>query len=419
MDWIEEKIEKYRSWLSNLSFRKAMVGYILTLAVLVFILSNITIMFCYRWERLIWMEQNGTNQIDARILEWSVWSGGDAFVMFMAGMDKSQEIILRVLDTVRVWCPFIYGFSGMVLVICIFYRNRLKKPFEILKKGTEEIAKSNLDFPMHYDSQDEMGKLCDSFELMREELIHNKNEMWELIESQKRLNAAFAHDLRTPLTVLKGYSDFLARYIPEGKVGEAKTLETLKLMSAHLERLEQFSRTMKGIRSIEEMPMEKEASSYSQIKKDIEEVIFALNQIGDIRIELQKDEDILDKHIIFVDKNMILEVLENLLSNAIRFAVYSIQVRIFLSADEQELILSVKDDGEGFAPDEMDKMLLPYEKEQSKDKEHFGIGLHICRLLCQKHGGTISVANSMTGGALVTASFFCKDEPIHKAIKNY
>lgn len=408
MDWIEEKAEKFRVWLRNLSFRKAMIGYILILAVIVFVLSSMTIMFCYRWERIIW-SQGGAEAVDAGILEWSVWSGGDIFVLSLDGIDNGQEIIMRILDAARVWCPFIYGFSGMILAICIFYKNRLKTPFDILKKGTEEIAKSNLDFSMHYDSQDEMGKLCESFEQMRQELIHNKNEMWELIESQKRLNAAFAHDLRTPLTVLKGYSDFLARYIPTGKVGEEKTLETLKLMSSHLERLEQFSRTMKGIRSIEEMPMEKEASSYGQVKKEIAEVIFALNQIGDIRIELQKDEIVPEEQVVFVDKNVILEVLENLLSNAIRFAANNIWVGISQGGDNQELLLTVKDDGPGFTRDKIEKMMLPYEKEQSGDKEHFGIGLHICRLLCQKHGGTISAANSMTGGALVTASFSCKE----------
>ena len=53
-----------------------------------------------------------------------------------------------------------------------------------------------------------MGRLCQSFEEMRQELVCNKENMWKLVDRQKELNAAFAHDLRTPLTVLKGYTDF-------------------------------------------------------------------------------------------------------------------------------------------------------------------------------------------------------------------
>ncbi len=74
-----------------------------------------------------------------------------------------------------------------------------------------------LDFSCIYRSEDEMGELCDTFEQMRHQLAENQEKIEDLMEGQRRLNAAFAHDLRTPLTVLRGYTDFLSRYCPEGK----------------------------------------------------------------------------------------------------------------------------------------------------------------------------------------------------------
>lgn len=402
MDWVEEKIENLRIRLCNMSFRKAMIGYTLVLAVVVFLLSCVTIMVCYRWETLLYKKYD----IAPEYSRWLSLLAGGPFIEMPSVITNSDNTILRILEILRIWCPFFYGVGGMMITICIFYKQRLKKPFEILQSGTEEITKQNLEFPMYYDSQDEMGELCDSFERMRKELISNKSEMWKLIDSQKQLNAAFAHDLRTPLTVLKGYSDFLARYIPEGKVSEEKTLDTLKLMSSHLERLEQYSRTMNGIRNIEEMPIAKESISLNRIQKEIGEVIFALNQIGDIQIVEQIGYEEMKAHNISVDRNAILEVLENLLSNAIRYALHHIQVQTDYNEKEQTFFLSVKDDGSGFEREEMAKMLAPYEKETTGDSEHFGIGLHICSLLCNKHGGTISIANSMSGGAIVTASFY-------------
>ena len=58
--------------------------------------------------------------------------------------------------------------------------------------------------------------------------------------------------------------------------------------------------------------------------------------------------------------------------------------------------------------EQLEKALEPYHKEyeSAETDEHFGIGLHICREFCKKHGGTINVANSIKGGAVVTASFF-------------
>ena len=110
---------------------------------------------------------------------------------------------------------------------------------------------------------------------------------------------------------------------------------------------------------------------------------------------------------IYMDDSLVMEVLENMLSNAIRYAGKQIEVMSDYDADSREWILTVRDDGPGFSEEQMDKALKPYykETEDGGPDEHFGIGLHICRELCKKHGGTLNVANSIRGGAVVTASF--------------
>lgn len=167
-------------------------------------------------------------------------------------------------------------------------QKRLARPLSILEGSVEKIGGNDLNFHVAYESRDELGKLCDSVEEMRTELLRDKKEMWRLIERQKELNAAFAHDLRTPLTVLRGYTDFLARYIPEGKISQEKLQATLELMAEHLKRLEEYSRTMKGIRSIEEVPFVPEKTSFESMDRKIEAVVFALNQVRDVEILYKK-----------------------------------------------------------------------------------------------------------------------------------
>lgn len=65
------------------------------------------------------------------------------------------------------------------------------------------------------------------FEKMREQLQLNNSEMWNMIEEQKQMRSAFSHDLRTPLSVLKGYVEYLIRYYPKGKLSQEKIMETL------------------------------------------------------------------------------------------------------------------------------------------------------------------------------------------------
>lgn len=400
MDWLEEKLEKLQRYIRNLSFRKAMIAYILVLAAVVFGLSYLTMIVCWQWEIMEWMRYEQEDLVHIIYQKGPLWR----FEYHFADGTDQQKLVL--LDTLRVWCPYIYAFAGMIVTICIFYKKRLARPLLLLADSVERIRGNDLDFRVRYESEDELGSLCDSVEAMRLELVQGKEEMWRLVERQKELNAAFAHDLRTPLTVLRGYTDFLARYIPEGKISEEKMQDTLALMSGHLKRLENYSRTMKGIRSIEEVPFSPGQTELGSIQKRIDEVVFALNQAGDIRICYQRC-GAQDAVKVEADDNIIMEVLENLLSNAIRYAQGEIEVAADYDEGKREFLLTVRDDGAGFSDEQLKMALQPYHKEYEGGEadEHFGIGLHICREFCKKHGGTLNVANSIRGGAVVTASF--------------
>ncbi len=416
MDWLEEKLESLIKYIRNLSFRKAMIAYILVLAAVVAGLSYLTMIFCWRWEMAEWTQFEKTDLPRAIYQKGPLWGFG---YQFAAGTESGKILFL---DIIRVWCPFFYAFAGMIVTICIFYKNRLERPLRLLQDSVERIRENDLDFHVSYESEDELGGLCDSVEDMRVELVRGKEEMWRLIERQKELNAAFAHDLRTPLTVLRGYTDFLARYIPEGKISEEKMQDTLALMSANLKRLEDYSRTMKGIRSIDEIPFSPDWTELRSVEKKIGEVVFALNQIGDVGIDYigrgagddaggERGESLLCEPGIKIeaDDGIIMEVLENVISNAIRYAGKEIEVISDYDREKREFALTVRDDGCGFSMEQLDKALKPYHKEydSSRTDEHFGIGLHICGELCRKHGGTLDVANSIRGGAVVTASFLC------------
>ncbi len=477
MDWVDEKAEKLFTYIRNLSFRKALLAYILVLAAVVWGMSYLTVHFCLQWEAGIWERLGETEIVKAMYYEKELLRGYRAGVLY-----STDEAMVLFVDLFRVWCPFIYAFLGIILAVFLFYGRRLARPLSILEGSVEKIRGNDLNFHVVYESRDELGQLCDSVEEMRTELLRGKEEMWRLIERQKELNAAFAHDLRTPLTVLRGYTDFLARYIPEGKISREKLEATLGLMAEHLKRLEEYSRTMKGIRSIEEVPFVPEKTTFQSMDRKMEEVIFALNQVRDVEIlyrntpgmcgsgstaedesglrgpgsaaedesGLRSSESTAEDESglrssgstaedesglrssrstaedefglgdssnpaaegaipdgIYVDDNLVMEVLENLLSNAIRYAGKRIEVLSDYDPRRQEWILAVRDDGPGFSEEQLERAMKPYYKEPEigGPDEHFGIGLHICRELCRKHGGTLNAANSIQGGAIVTASF--------------
>lgn len=114
---------------------------------------------------------------------------------------------------------FFSGLNGIAAVlwysIClvaaalVFYFWKIRKPLNILNSAVQKVSENDLNFSIDYEGKDELGRLCQAFEVMRQELVKSNRDMWNSIEERKRLNAAFAHDLRTPLTVMRGYVDLL------------------------------------------------------------------------------------------------------------------------------------------------------------------------------------------------------------------
>ena len=264
MDWIDEKIEKIRDKIRNLPIRKALPAYLCIFALAGFLLTVITVGICGKWQDILY-EKSSEIQVVYTANGERVFGYTQDFL----SLSTSRKAAVMILTAVQNWCPYVYAVVSMFITAVLFYRRRLKKPFDILEEGMRNIKEKNLEFKMEYNSRDEMGRLCEAFEEMRGHLVENQKEMWRLVEEQKKLNAAFAHDLRTPLTVIRGYSDFLVKYIPQRNISQEKLKDTLRLLSAQAERLEKFSQTMKDARSVDDIPFHPEKTDCAYLDKKI------------------------------------------------------------------------------------------------------------------------------------------------------
>ena len=92
-----------------------------------------------------------------------------------------------------------------------FYRARLEGPIAAIDEAARRIAASDLDFSVEPSRDDELGRLCGQIEAMRAELECTEGELWRAAEGRRQVNAAFAHDLRTPLTVIRGQAELVGR----------------------------------------------------------------------------------------------------------------------------------------------------------------------------------------------------------------
>lgn len=142
-----------------------------------------------------------------------------------------------ILSSLQIVIPVVLVVVALIYADIIFYRLKLKRPIAILRNSAERIQNQDLDFEITGYASDELGELCSAFAMMRKTLLSNNRELWRQAEERKRLNAAFSHDLRNPVTVLKGSAKLLQKSVENGILNADNGKEPVELICQYAGRL--------------------------------------------------------------------------------------------------------------------------------------------------------------------------------------
>lgn len=335
-------------------------------------------------------------------------------------LSKSAEALERAFDVVLVALVPLWFIGAVAFAARRFYRKRLSPALETLEGASRNIADENLDFTVSYDRADEMGRLVESFEAMRASLEVSQRQLWRTAEERRRLNAAFAHDLRTPLTVLKGRLELLEARAAAGTLDCEGAQADVQALMVQTRRLERYVEAMGSLQKLEDRALSLHPERLVDVASDIEATAAQLAQAAGKRAVVVRGDGL--SATCELDRQAVCEVAENLLSNALRFARAQVTVTLSLRATSAEdagagagagadavggqpmLELAVADDGAGFSAEALRRGTEPF-YSAARDDEHFGLGLNICALLVERHGGTLELGCGASGGGLVTATF--------------
>ncbi|MCI8306922.1 MAG: HAMP domain-containing histidine kinase [Lachnospiraceae bacterium] len=314
----------------------------------------------------------------------------------MDSLTPKRKLAYKVCGFTMFAAPTILAFTAIFFCSIVFYRCKLKEPLALMAEATGQIAARNLDFAIKYDSPDEMGDLCRSFENMRAALYENNKDMWNMLEERRLMQASVAHDLRNPIAIIQGYTEYMQKGLDSGGLDSEKTARIVKNLGVAAKRLEQYTESVRLLNQSEEIQTERKAVSALKLAESISDDLSLMAENCEIRLQVTNhlpDEEIM------VDSALLYRVLENIVNNSLRYANRVICIHFTL--EEGFLSVEVKDDGAGFPPDILtgkSKNLLV-----AGEDGHMGIGLSISRLLCQKHGGSLEMSNT-AGGARVKIS---------------
>lgn len=388
MDWIEEKAEKLKEYLKNTGLVRSLICYLCITFIGAVVLWLFTRNICE-----VWIEVIGVR------VENTYYYHSDMWGRLITSKNEKYRLILHILSFLYNYSLFIYMFAAYVIAGKIFFGKKLRPALENISDTLNALNAGDYSRETAYRSEDEIGNLSQGMEELRKKLILEKRRQWEKQEEQRNINAAFAHDIRTPLTVIRGYTEFLQKYVPKGKVSEELLMEKLETMQYQEERLLRFSNTMNQLQKSEKREISCQWIKLSELVLHIEKMAEAMEQEAGKTISVQWKEE----QEIFADSECIQEVVENLLSNALRYTKEQILIQI--EVKKSELMIYVKDDGSGFSPKALRAAAEVYFSEEKEGNEHFGIGLSVCKILCENHNGGLTLRNSIEGGAITAAIF--------------
>lgn len=301
-----------------------------------------------------------------------------------------------VITVLMLGLPVVYVIVGALVMAKLYYKLKIQIPLKHLNNGVEHISKQDLDFEMNYFADDELGRLCNAFELMKKEIYLSNVKMWDMLEEKKALNASMSHDLRTPLTVINGYLDYLDKASCKQVVTDEILQATIKNIKGAIKRLERYVECVKDIQKIEDVEIKKE---YFDLKEYLEDTIKDFTLLVQTHKRVLRVHNFINTQTIFEDKNMLSKVLENVFDNAIRFSKEIITFSIF--EDDEYIMFVIEDDGNGFCDQELECATMFF-YSSSKNHYGFGIGLSISQIICKKLGGTLILKNNQYHGAKVT-----------------
>ncbi|NEU05225.1 HAMP domain-containing sensor histidine kinase [Clostridium senegalense] len=324
-----------------------------------------------------------------------------------ASINPHKKLIGTVLGVVTLLSPFIF-----IIIYSIIFGRKLSKnlnePFKQLIEASNKIQVQDLDFKLNYPYDNEIGKLMKSFESMRVELDKTLTKQWETEKEKTDMINALSHDLRTPLTVIKGHVELLQ----DGSYkNEERLLRYLNSMENSVNRAVLLVEDLNLLSKLEnpDFTLQVEQINVKSFLEDkIEEYIPFSNKKN---IKLSLNEINIDANTtFFLDRLRISQVLDNIITNGLRFSPEGGKIQIDVEYEKENLFFKVCDSGEGFNEEDLKNIFTKFyrgDKSRRKSTGNSGLGLYISKSLVEKHNGNIKAYNSEDSGAII--EFFIKN----------
>ena len=290
---------------------------------------------------------------------------------------------------------------ALATVLSIFVSRKLIRPIIKMEETAHHIAEGEFGRQIEVSSEDEVGRLARSFNLMSTQL----REKIEAIERLDRLRQALlsdvSHELRTPLTVIQGFSEAVLGGLVKSKEQEKLFLSNIIDESERLRRLVDDLLNLRGMEATKNFD-EMEYVVLNKLAKVTVERLKYISNPKKVNLKLTMPEQNIT---VWGNIDRLKQVLTNLLDNAINHSEAGCAVCVELGMKNHYTFISVKNSGPGIPAEELENIwerFYKVDKSRSRCGTGTGLGLSIAKKIVEMHGGKVSVESEPGQGAVFT-----------------
>lgn len=282
-----------------------------------------------------------------------------------------------------------------VLFVLGFLYVKILRPFGKLEEYAGEVAKGNLDISLHYERENFFGAFTWAFDHMRNEIVTARKCEENAIRENKTIIAALSHDIKTPIASIRAYAEGLEANL------EADYEKRCRYLAVLMKKCDEVTRLTNDL-------LQHSLSELSHLEVQMQRADIA-EVLEEILSELEYEEIALCEPIpgaeVSVDRKRLAQVMENLISNARKYAPGS-RIDIWAKADGGRYEIHVRDHGAGIQPQDMPFLFDKFYRGQNVgDVPGSGLGLYIVKYIMNRMNGQIELVNHEEGLEAVVVLF--------------
>ena len=279
---------------------------------------------------------------------------------------------------------FLLSMMFLTILILVYLHNKVLKPFHDMSNLSYELAKGNLSMPVKEEKSKLFGRFLWGMNMLREKLEENKEKELEFQKERKTLILSLSHDIKTPLSSIELYSKALLEDLYDKK---EKRDEALQGITRNVKEIKGYVDEIVTASREDFLNLEVNMGEYylSEVMKDIES--FYKDKLSVIHTKFQVDE--IPQCILKGDKNRMVEVLQNIMENAIKYGDGK-RIRISFGEEEDCKLIHIENSGCDLKEEELPNLFDSfYRGSNSGGVKGSGLGLYICKTLMRKMDGEI------------------------------